>query len=125
MRTLSFVISFLSFQIPTCHFFIGKAIGIGIFLPVDFFVVQSYSVDIISMSSSMAVPKKKTSPSRQGMRSSGKHVQCDAMVGCTHCGELRRSHHMCLHCGHYRGRHVVVTKSQKRAQKALDTQQDS
>jgi large subunit ribosomal protein L32 len=68
----------------------------------------------------MAVPKKKTSPSRQGMRSSGKHVQSDAMTACNNCGDLRRPHHMCLHCGHYGGRHVVITKSQKRAQKALD-----
>jgi len=68
----------------------------------------------------MAVPKKKTSPSRQGMRSSGKHVRVDAMVSCTNCGDLRRPHHMCLHCGNYRGRQVIVTKSQKRAQRALD-----
>lgn len=73
----------------------------------------------------MAVPKKKTSPSRRRMRSSGKHVQFDVMTSCNHCGELRRPHHMCLHCGHYRDRHVMTTKSQKRAQKELNMQQDS
>ena len=68
----------------------------------------------------MAVPKKKTSPSRQGMRSSGKHAHVDAMVICNNCDEFRRPHHMCLHCGHYKDRHVIETKSQKRAQKAMD-----
>ena len=68
----------------------------------------------------MAVPKKKTSPSRQGMRSSGKHVHIDNMVLCNNCDDFRRPHHMCLHCGHYDGRHVMTTKSQKRAKRTLD-----
>ena len=65
----------------------------------------------------MAVPKKKTSPSRKGMRASAKHVKFTALTSCDHCGESRYPHHMCTHCGHYKGRHVITTRMQKRAAK--------
>lgn len=66
----------------------------------------------------MAVPKKKTSPSRQGMRWSHKKVAYSALSHCPNCGEGKRSHHICLACGHYKGRHVLVLKAQKRNEKA-------
>lgn len=65
----------------------------------------------------MAVPKKRTSSSKKRMRASGKHVQFTALAYCNHCGESRYPHHMCTHCGHYKDRHVVLTRSQKRASK--------
>lgn len=72
----------------------------------------------------MAVPKKKTSPSRQGMRASGKHVAYAQMVACSNCGDDRLPHHMCSHCGHYNGRHVMLTKNQVRAKKAAEAEAD-
>jgi large subunit ribosomal protein L32 len=72
----------------------------------------------IVIMSTMAVPKKKTSPSRRGMRRAHKHASYDALVSCEHCNELRRSHHVCLHCGHYKGRHVMQTRQQQRQKRA-------
>lgn len=55
----------------------------------------------------MAVPKKKTSPSRAGMRRSHHALTAQAHAECANCGELKRPHHVCAHCGHYDGREVV------------------
>ncbi len=56
----------------------------------------------------MAVPKRKTSPSRRGMRRSHHALPTEAHVECSNCGELKRPHHVCSHCGHYDGREVVA-----------------
>ncbi|MGI4976003.1 MAG: 50S ribosomal protein L32 [Janthinobacterium lividum] len=56
----------------------------------------------------MAVPKRKTSPSRQGMRRAHHALSTEAHNECGNCGELKRPHHICSHCGHYDGREVVV-----------------
>ncbi len=55
----------------------------------------------------MAVPKRKTSPSRRGMRRSHHALSPEAYAECDNCGELKRPHHVCSHCGHYGGREVV------------------
>ena len=55
----------------------------------------------------MAVPKKKTSPSRRGMRRSHHALSREAHNECSNCGELKRPHHICSSCGHYDGREVV------------------
>ena len=55
----------------------------------------------------MAVPKRKTSPSRRGMRRSHEALVPAAHAECSNCGELKRPHHVCSHCGHYDGREVV------------------
>ncbi len=55
----------------------------------------------------MAVPKKKTSPSRRGMRRSHHALSREAHAECSNCGELKRPHHVCSACGHYDGREVV------------------
>ena len=50
----------------------------------------------------MAVPKRKTSPSRRGMRRSH-----DALtVAAYH--ELKRPHNLCGACGHYNGREIIA-----------------
>ncbi|MBC7636070.1 MAG: 50S ribosomal protein L32 [Acetobacteraceae bacterium] len=56
----------------------------------------------------MAVPKKKSSPSRMGMRRSHHALTSVAHAECGNCGELKRPHHVCSHCGHYDGREVVA-----------------
>jgi len=63
----------------------------------------------------MAVPKKKTSPSRRGMRRSHEALTIIASQECPNCGELKRPHHVCSHCGHYDGREVVATGGDKKA----------
>ena len=55
----------------------------------------------------MAVPKKKSSPSRMGMRRSHEALATEAHNECSNCGELKRPHHVCGHCGHYDGREVT------------------
>ena len=56
----------------------------------------------------MAVPKKKTSQSRMGMRRSHHALTIQAFAECSNCGETKRPHHVCAHCGHYAGREVVA-----------------
>ncbi len=55
----------------------------------------------------MAVPKKKVSPSRRGMRRSHDALSVEPHAECSNCGELKRPHHICSHCGHYDRREVV------------------
>lgn len=56
----------------------------------------------------MAVPKKRTSKSRKGMRRAHHHIRYSAAsVACEECGELRLRHHVCLSCGSYRGKQVL------------------
>ncbi len=43
----------------------------------------------------MAVPKRKTSPSRRGMRRSHEALGTEAHAECSNCGELKRPHHVC------------------------------
>lgn len=58
----------------------------------------------------MAVPKRKTTPSRRGMRRSHDALRVEAHAECANCGEVKRPHHVCSHCGHYDGREVVSTE---------------
>src|SRR5690349_16741945 len=55
----------------------------------------------------MAVPKRKTSPSRRGMRRSADALAKPTYVEDKNSGELRRPHHIDLKTGMYRGRQVL------------------
>ncbi|MBT3238810.1 MAG: 50S ribosomal protein L32 [Rhodospirillaceae bacterium] len=55
----------------------------------------------------MAVPKKKISKSRRGMRRSHDSLAAASYEECSACGELKRPHHVCASCGQYNGRDVV------------------
>lgn len=55
----------------------------------------------------MAVPKRKTTPSRRNMRRSHDALKAAAYAECPNCGELKRPHHVCGACGHYREREVI------------------
>ena len=58
----------------------------------------------------MAVPKKRTSRRRRGMRRAHDAIKFTAAVeSCPNCGELKLRHHLCEGCGTYRGRIVVET----------------
>ena len=60
----------------------------------------------------MAVPKRKTSPSRRGMRRSGHKVAMGTYVENKQTGELHRPHHVDLKTGMYRGRQVLEPKTE-------------
>src|SRR5690606_8584045 len=61
-------------------------------------------------STTMAVPKKKTSPSKRGMRRSADALKAPTYVEDKNSGELRRPHHIDLKTGMYRGRQVLEPK---------------
>ena len=55
----------------------------------------------------MAVPKKKTSPSRRNMRRAHDALKPIASAECPKCGERKLPHHLCSSCGYYKGRQVL------------------
>jgi large subunit ribosomal protein L32 len=58
----------------------------------------------------MAVPKRKTSPSRRGMRRSHHRLEEATYVEDKESGELRRPHHIDPSTGKYRGRQILEPK---------------
>ncbi|HEV7258616.1 MULTISPECIES: 50S ribosomal protein L32 [Bosea] len=60
----------------------------------------------------MAVPKRKTSPSKRGMRRSADALKQPAYIEDKNSGELRRPHHVDLKSGMYRGRQVLKAKTE-------------
>lgn len=58
----------------------------------------------------MAVPKKKTSTSKRGLRRSHHKLKTPAYVEDKVSGELRRPHHIDRTTGSYRGRDVLEPK---------------
>ena len=59
----------------------------------------------------MAVPKRKTSPSRRNMRRSHHALASNSFVEDKDTGEMRRPHHVDLKTGMYRGRQIITPKS--------------
>ncbi|GJL97047.1 MAG: 50S ribosomal protein L32 [Hyphobacterium sp.] len=58
----------------------------------------------------MAVPKRKTTPSKRGMRRSHDKLANPTYVEDKDSGELRRPHHIDLKTGMYRGKQVLTPK---------------
>jgi len=58
----------------------------------------------------MAVPKRKVTPAKRGMRRAHDRVGADAYIEDKDSGELRRPHHIDLKTGKYRGRQVLEPK---------------
>ncbi len=58
----------------------------------------------------MAVPKRKTSPSRRGMRRAHDALGKNAYVEDKESGELRRPHHIDLKSGRYKGKQILKPK---------------
>ena len=59
----------------------------------------------------MAVPKRKTSPSKRNMRRSHDALKATQHQECPNCGELRLPHNVCQSCGHYKGREILKTEA--------------
>lgn len=53
----------------------------------------------------MAVPKKRVSKSRKGMRRAHQRVAVPSVVYCE-CGEATLQHRVCAACGSYNGRQI-------------------
>lgn len=58
----------------------------------------------------MAVPKKRVSKSRKGMRRSHDHVTLATVITCE-CGAPSVPHAACPTCGKYRGRQITKPAS--------------
>ena len=77
----------------------------------------------------MAVPKKKTSKRRSGMRSSANlKVAPILLTKCAKCGEPKKSHVVCAFCGYYGDKKVLnvqskLDKKMKREQKTENSEQ--
>ena len=56
----------------------------------------------------MAVPKKKTSKSKQGMRRAHDFEKPSNVGKCSNCGSPVISHNVCKFCGTYAGRNTRV-----------------
>ena len=67
----------------------------------------------------MAVPKRKTSPSRRGMRRSADALKKPTYIEDKDSGELRRPHHIDLKTGMYRGRQVLKVKRPRRERRRV------
>ena len=69
----------------------------------------------------MAVPKRKTSPSKRNMRRSHDKLKAPTYQVDPESGEYRRPHHIDLRSGTYRGRQILVSKaSSDEAQESSD-----
>tara|TARA_Y100001936_G_C15951055_1_gene600214 strand:- start:293 stop:517 length:225 start_codon:yes stop_codon:yes gene_type:complete len=60
----------------------------------------------------VAVPKKKTSVSRKGLRRAGQHHKeyRKHPMSCPNCGDLTMPNHACPSCGTYKGKQVFEIK---------------
>ena len=56
----------------------------------------------------MAVPKRKTSQSRKGMRRSHDGLTLPPIIRCSRCNAFMERHTVCGECGYYRGKPVVA-----------------
>ena len=59
-------------------------------------------------------PKRKHSKGRRDRRRAQDAMTPVALVACSNCGEMTRSHTVCPNCGHYKGREVVEVKKEKK-----------
>ncbi len=67
----------------------------------------------------MAVPKQRSTKSKQGRRRSHLALKKQQMAKCKNCNEPVKPHEVCKNCGYYRGRQVVdvLAKLSKREKK--------
>ncbi len=59
----------------------------------------------------MAVPKRKTTPSKRNMRRANHDkVTPVQLIPCDHCSAPTLPHRACSSCGYYKGRKVIAQK---------------
>lgn len=61
----------------------------------------------------MAVPKRKVTRMKRGMRRMHDKVELIQMTECSNCGVEKQSHTVCPHCGYYRGVQVLKPRVQE------------
>ena len=63
----------------------------------------------------MAVPKKRSSVSRKGLRRAGQHHKLYKKhpISCPNCDEVVLPLHVCPSCGTYKGREIIKLKEPK------------
>lgn len=62
----------------------------------------------------MPVPKRKTSKSRRDKRQSCKFIRPKSVISCTNCDKALSPHQACGNCGFYKGKKVLVTKTERK-----------
>ncbi len=70
----------------------------------------------------MAVPKRKTTPTRRGWRRSHHSLLRTNSVECPNCGEFKLPHHICGSCGYYNQKEIINKTSPEEDDKELDSQ---
>jgi large subunit ribosomal protein L32 len=73
----------------------------------------------------MAVPKRKTSPSRRNMRRSHDGLESTNIAFDSRTGAAKLSHHISLEDGYYKGKQVFVPKHLKRALAKMNVSDDN
>ncbi|HAN97579.1 MAG TPA: 50S ribosomal protein L32 [Planctomycetaceae bacterium] len=61
----------------------------------------------------MAVPKRKQSNSRTGMRRAHDFLKAKQVSACPQCSTARPQHVVCPNCGYYMGRVVEIVKEEQ------------
>jgi large subunit ribosomal protein L32 len=62
----------------------------------------------------MAVPKRRTSHSKQGTRRSHHRRKRIQVQYCSQCNEPVLPHRVCSNCGYYQGREVVAQEAEEK-----------
>lgn len=65
----------------------------------------------------MPTPKRKTSKSRRDQRQSCKFIRPGQFAQCTNCAAPVNQHQVCGGCGFYKGRKIMVTRTERIARK--------
>lgn len=60
----------------------------------------------------MAVPKRKISKSRRGMRRAHQAVKTTSSSDCSNCGAVTLPHRVCLSCGYYKGSEIITVNQE-------------
>ncbi|EKD50893.1 MAG: 50S ribosomal protein L32 [uncultured bacterium] len=56
----------------------------------------------------MAVPKRRTSKSKKGMRRSHHHLRALDVSVCPNCQNAKLPHRVCPHCGYYKSKEILT-----------------
>jgi large subunit ribosomal protein L32 len=71
----------------------------------------------------MAVPKKKTSQMKKGLRHAGQHHKLYPKhpISCPNCGDLVLPLHVCPACGTYKGKEVIEIKAEEDSSEEVES----